>query len=111
MAIGTHKNWMDARCAKGDKYYFYLKKWELMLNNMCKELNSTSKFTHIRTFICGPQWREFCVGYGIEVDDIVKFTYDEKDHVFNIEVTNASNATKPFVQASGMLVCVIFLTH
>ena len=104
---------MEVKCAKGDKYYFCVDKWELLLNNMCKELISgNSKLTHIRTSICGPQWRAFCVGYDIEVDDIVKFTYDEKDHVFNIEVTNERNAPKAWFQYSGMLVCVVlFFLH
>ena len=52
-----------------------------------------------------------CVAYDIELNDIVKFTFLEEDHVFYVELTNADNAIKQWVQYSDMLLCVIFLTH
>ena len=56
---------------------------------MCKEKNSTSSLTHIRTYICVPQWRALCVGYGIEICDVVKFMYDENHHVFVARLVEA----------------------
>ena len=105
---------MEAKCPNGDTYYFYLERWEIEVETqpraLCKQLSGSSK-THMHTSICGTQWRALCVGYGIETDDVVKFMYDEKQHVFYIEVTDGNNATKPFGQYSGMLVSSIFLTH
>ena len=63
------------------------------------------------TEICGTQWRALCECYGIEDGDVVKFTWNEDQHLFNVEVTNEHNAAKPFVQHTGMLVCILFLTH
>ena len=57
------------------------------------------------------QLRAPCEGYGIEEGDVVKFTWNEDQHLFNVKVTNEHNAAKPFVQHTGMLVCVRFLTH
>ena len=94
MAVGPRKNWMVAKCGHGDTYYFYLEKWY-----------------NIRTDVCGPQWTSLCEAYDVEEDDFIKFTYDANERVFFVEVTNANNAVKPWVQESGMLVCVNFLPH
>ena len=105
---------MEAKCPNGDTYYFYLWRWEIEIETeraaLCRQLTDNPK-THIRTYISGPQWRALCGCYGIETGDVVNFTWDEDQHVFNVEVTNEHNATKPFVQYTGMLVCVLFLTH
>ena len=57
------------------------------------------------------QRRALCEGYDIEEGDVVKFTWNEDQPLFNVEVTNEHNASKPFVEHTGMLVCVLFLTH
>ena len=95
MAVGPRKNWMVAKCGHGDTYYFYLEKWY-----------------NIRTDVCGPQWTALCEACDIEEDDVVQFTYDVNERVFFVQVTNANNAIKPWVQQPGkMLVCVKFLPH
>ena len=105
---------MEAKCPNGDTYYFYLERCEIEIETkrraLCTKLSDSWK-PHIHTSICGTQWRELCECYGIEEDDVVKFTWNEDHHVFNVEVTNKHNAAKPFVQHTGMLVCVLFLTH
>ena len=105
---------MEAKCPNGDQYFLYLDRWEIEIETqrrfLCKQLSDSWK-THIFTSICGTQWRALSEGYGIEEGDVVKFTWNEDQHLFNIEVTNEHNAAKPFVQHTGMLVCVLFLTH
>ena len=97
MIIGPHKNWIVAKCGHKDTYYLYLETY----------LHWPGCFH--RTLIFGPQWTTLCDAYAIELDDVVIFTYDEKDHLFHVEVTDTNNAIKPWVHNSGMLVSVIFL--
>ena len=91
----------------------WLERWEIEIETqrryLCKRLSDSLK-THIFTEICGTQWRELCQCYGIEEGDVVTFTWNEDQHVFDVEVTNEHNAAKPFVQHTSMLVCVLFLT-
>lgn len=105
---------MEARCPNGDQYFFYLDRWvienETDQSYLCKRLSGSPNI-HKYTEICGTQWRALCECYGIEEGDVVKFTWNEDQHLFNVEVTNEHNAAKPFVQHTGMLVCVLFLTH
>ena len=105
---------MEARCPNGDQYFFYLGRWVTETDTdrtyLYKRI-SGSLNTHIYTKICGMQWRALCECYNIEEGDVVKFTWNADQHLFNVEVTNEHNAAKTFVQHTGMLVCVLFLTH
>ena len=100
MAVGPHKNWIVAKCGNEDTYHFYVETVYLMW-----------PWSYYRTFIAGPHWTAYCEAYAIEEDDVVTFTYNEKDHLFSLEVTDANNAIKPWVHNSGLLVTVVFLNY
>ena len=93
MAVGPRKNWIVAKYGHEDTYYFYMETVYLQW-----------PWSLYRSFISGPHWTAYCEAYAIEEDDVVTFTYDEAHHWFNVEVTDANNAIKPWVHNSGILV-------
>ena len=82
---GPHKNWMCAMCRRGFEYYFYLEKGDAS------------------TIICGPHWTGLCEAYLIRIGDYVKFTYNKRLGLFDVQVTDAKTAVKFFVQLPGTL--------
>ena len=96
LATSPDKNWMRAKCSMEFEYYFYLDKGDAS------------------TIICGPLWTVLCEAYLIRIGDSVKFTYNEKLGLFDVQVTDANNAVKKFVQRPRTLasrLCYFYPTH
>ena len=100
MAGGPCKNWIVANCGHEDRYCFYVETLYLQW-----------PWSFCRSFISRPHWTAYCEAYSIEEDEFVTFTYDEAHHRFNVEVTDANDAIKPWFHNSGMLVSVLFLNY
>ena len=54
------------------------------------------------TYICGPYWTAFCQAYDVQLNDLVRFNYDDQFGMFDVEVTNANNEVKHRVRDPGM---------
>lgn len=87
-ALGPHLTWILARSDRHDQnrtideYYFYV----LYGGNFGRSVA-----------LCGPYWRGFCAAYNIEQNDVLTFAYNRVDRCFIVEVSNADNVVKPWV--------------